>query len=249
MRVDYGAADRKSDAHSAGLRRDEGFEQSIPHVRRNTRPRVADRHPHEPALYALGADHDLPTLGLGERVHAVAHQVQNDLLSLDLIDHDRRQARRQIEANGDAGLARPDQAQPARLADDLVEIGRGSLGFALADELAQATDDLTRPRSLFDRLSHRPDDPVGREAVERLDHPPRRLDVVHHGRQRLIELMRQRGRHFPHGAQARYVDELALHLCHPALRLVLLRNVPDDPNEHRLAVLQSLADGETHGEG
>lgn len=122
------------------------------------------------------------------------------------------------------------------------------LGLALCDELTQALDDVADTQRL-----------VG-AAVHGLAHAVFvKLARVQQGRgaaqitcdrgQRLIELVRERGRHLTHGGQPRHVQQLRLQLLHAALLGSAFGQVADEAGKVPLGAGFGLADCELHRKG
>jgi hypothetical protein len=86
--------------------------------------------------------------------------------------------------------------------DHLVDALELPLGLALLDELAHAVDDLAGAGCLRHRLVHGVVEALDGRRVLAGEEAPAGLDVVDDRGQRLVELMRQRRRHLPHGREA-----------------------------------------------
>ena len=145
---------------------------------------------------------DLPTIDLRERIHAVADQIGDHLLDLDLVHQtpagrfEAKSRRTAIALSGRADRA------PAALASSTTALtsASASLGLALGDELTQAADDLPGPaapaarscRAGLTRAACR----SSRCAAEQSS---RGLGVVDDGGEWLVQLVRQRRGHLAHG--------------------------------------------------
>ena len=59
--------------------------------------------------------------------------------------------------------------------------------------------------------------------------PPAAIQIARHGGQRLVQLMREGGRHFPHRGETRHVDQLRLQILQPLLGRLTLGQVAHKP--------------------
>ena len=149
----------------------------------------------------------------------VAHQVEQDLLDLHLVDQHQVDLRVEVEADAHAMLLGADQGQRAGLLDQLRQALDPPLGLAAGDELAQPADDLRRPAAPARRpcrARRRTFSSVAASRGRAASREP--LQVVGDRRQRLVELVRQRRGHLAHRGEARDVDQLALQLLQPRAR-------------------------------
>ena len=220
-----------------------GWNNRVCHVRRQPEPGIGDVDLDRTFPGAAGADHDLPSLDAVQGIDAVADQVGDHLMDLDLVDEHGRQSALEHAAGCDPFAAGPDQGERARLLDDRVNVLERPLGLALDDELAQATDDLPRPAGLLDGLFEQ-----AREAARAfgapIDQPARGLGVVDDRRERLIELVRERRGHLAHRAQARDVNQLRLQLLETLLALPARAHVLQEPGKKLPPGRLDLADRE-----
>ena len=91
----------------------------------------------------------------GHRLDGIAHQVEKDLLYLDLVGKDEVGVGVEGEPHADAVLLRADQGKRARLLDQLGDALDALLAFPAADEVAQPPDDLPGAQRLFGGALHR----------------------------------------------------------------------------------------------
>src|ERR1700741_494611 len=94
MRVDDGTADREAQPYSAGLGRVKGVEEAFEISRINSRPRITDRDQDLMRSPSYGADRQLSARAINRahRFDCIQDQVQDDLLQLDPIPLNERQA-------------------------------------------------------------------------------------------------------------------------------------------------------------
>src|SRR5258706_8395288 len=126
------------------------------------------------------------------RLDAMADEVNEHLLDLNLVDRDSSQRRIELEIDFDISLSGADQAESNRLLHDFVEAFARAHGLPLLDEIAQAPDDLAGASRLRVRLTHHFLDSPRPRRVDFLQHAAAGPDVIPDPGCRLIELMRQR---------------------------------------------------------
>ena len=193
-------------------------------------------------------DDELAPRRLRHRFQRVAEQVDQHLLDLHPVGEHEVGVGIEAEAKLHVLLARAGKAERAGFLDQLRQALDPLLGFAAGDEVAQAADDLAGAQRLLGGAIQRALDlrRVGIGAAG--EQPPRSLHVVADRRQRLVELVGERGGHLAHRAQARDVDELGLQFLQPRLGLLMLGEVADEAGEIGLAAGLHLADRQMHRE-
>ena len=120
-----------------------------------------------------------------------------------------RRQRRQFGGNLHAALAGLGLDEAEAVVDDLGERTRGTLRFALPDEVVHTADDAAGALGLDAKFLERLADLLRVESAGRQEVQATRV-VAGDRRQRLVQFVRQRRRHFAHGYQAR--GELQLFL-------------------------------------
>src|SRR5690606_35499277 len=75
-------------------------------------------------------------------VDRVAHQVEHDLLDLNLVGQDQANLRAEFVTHADAVLLRADQCEGAGLLDQLGQILDRPLGLSTSDAVAQTANDV-----------------------------------------------------------------------------------------------------------
>ena len=172
-------------------------------------------------------DLDLLVVAAAHRVERVAQQVDDDLLDPERVGlHDRR-LRGQRGHDLDRHLAelrrhhRERRAHAVAQVDRLdVDVALAGIGLELAGDAAHAVDQVVDALERGERLL-RP--PPGQEQ-------PRAGEIGLHRRQRLVELVADRGRHLAEGGELRGLLEALLGflevLLHPLPRADLRREPP-----------------------
>ncbi len=214
MRLDDAPRDGKAYAHAAGFGGDERLEEPLGDFLRNTGPGVGHLHRDEAAV-RRGADRQFLALALAHRFAGVAHQVGEHLLDLHAISKNEIGAGVELEHDPNPLLARSDQRQRAGLLDQLSDVLARLLGLAAHDKLAQMPDDLTCPQrlrgNLAQRLAQARRDRVW--CVAQQSHTA--LRIVRDRRERLVQLMRERGGHFAELVEPGEPRQFRLHLPQP----------------------------------
>ena len=82
-----------------------------------------------------------------------------------------------------------------------------------------------------------------------LKQPARPFHVVRDGRQRLVELVRERRGHFAHRGQSRDVQEFGLQFLQPCLGLLPFGQIANEAGEEALVARSHFADRELHRKG
>src|SRR5262245_3440899 len=189
MDLDDRAADRKPEAHAVLLGREERLEEARRGALRQAAAGVAHDELDGVAVAPDRLDRQLARRAVvAHRLEAVAHQVEDHLLELDRIHLDVERSVTEREAQRDALLARLDLGEVQRVADQRVQVRPppGSLG--VADELADAAEDLAGPQGLVgDRVDHA--EQGRRIDVAATDAPRAAAGVTHDRRQRLVDLV------------------------------------------------------------
>ena len=84
--------------------------------------------------------------------------------------------------------------------------------------------------------------------LDRVEKTPAAVQIAGDGRQRLVQFMRQGRRHFPHGAEARNMDEGGLQIVQPLLGLLPFGEVAHETGEEVALAGARLADRQLHRE-
>src|SRR4029450_8990423 len=157
MDLDDRPADRKPEAHAVLLGGEEGLEQprrralrqatsGIAHDQLDGGAGASDRLDRKLARRAVAGAH---------RLEPVANQVEDHLLELDGVDLHLERRVTEREAQRDALLARLDLGEVNRVADEHVQVRAPASRLGVADELADAAEDLAGPQRLVgDRVDH-----------------------------------------------------------------------------------------------
>src|SRR5688572_17582390 len=206
MGVDDRSANRQAQPHALCLGGLERLEQLGLDLRRKARAGIRDGDLRQRSigarLHGDGRDQHMPRWrALRHGFNAVADEIEDDLLDLDLVDEDRQGGGTEIDSYGDTGFLGAHEAERSCFADDLVEILDPPLRVAFLDEVAEVLHDCAGARSLTDRFVHRIGRLWGNFQALALQHPARGLNIVENGRQGLVELVRDRRRHLPDIAQ------------------------------------------------
>ena len=145
-----------------------------------------------------------------DRLGGVLQQVEDDLLDQDRIDHQRRQALRDVGLDRDVAAAQLDAGEVDRVVDDRLRRRLLALRLAALHEGADAVDDLAGALGLARGLLQRGDQVALVDGVV-LDPRHHAVAVVGDRRQRLVQLVRDRRRHLAHRHQpARHLRLLGL---------------------------------------
>ena len=108
---------------------------------------------------------------------------------------------------------------------------------------------MARPQCLVHGLGESVADLRCVRMIDLFEQPLATLQVVGDGRERLVDLVRERGGHLAHGGQARQPRKLGLQLLELVLGLLPLSKVADESGEEAPVAGAHLADRELHGEG
>src|SRR5690606_3220917 len=247
--VDEVAADRQPDAHAIGLGGAERLKQAALDLVGEAGAGIRDDDLDLTWAGALRLQRDDPlvTLETGQGIDGIADQIDDHLVNLHLVDQHLRQPRRQLRVHRDALVARADDREPARLLDHAVDVLARTLGLTGGHEAAQSVDDLAAAARLADRLVHQLADLL-RLGLASLEQPPARLDIVHDGGERLIQLVGKAGGHLAHDAEARHLQQLGLQLGQAPLRLLALGQIAHEAGEQPVLANPGLAHRELHRE-
>ena len=166
--------------------------------------------------------------------NGVAHQIEQDLLNLHLVGKHEIGARVELEAHTHAFVLDADQRQRTCFLDELLHVLHPPLAFAAGDEIAQPADNLPARSACSAALSMASRRIADVFVGTVFQQPARSLHVVGDRRERLVELVRQRGRHLAHGGQSRDMNELGLQFLQPRLGLLALGEIADEAGEEAL---------------
>ncbi|OMP13548.1 hypothetical protein COLO4_01442, partial [Corchorus olitorius] len=202
-----GAADIQPHAHAVGFCTEERLEQPllgavvyaralVDHLDQHGIFRIVDQVGVQ-AQDAGGAQARVGGHGFG----GVLEQIDKHLLDQHRIDIQMRQVARQARQDGDAAPRGLQLGQADGVGDDVAQVGFAPLRLAAFNETANALDDGAGTHGLGGGLfQHR--DQLFRRAPPRLQAADRTHAVIVDGRQRLVQLVRQRRRHLAHCRQA-----------------------------------------------
>src|SRR5574343_119808 len=166
---------------------------------------------------------------------AVLDQVEQHLLDHNAIHIDARQVFRQVDNDLRTSALGLDVGKGAGFVD---QFGQGDglpLGIVLPDHVAHAADDLAGPLGLAGGFLHG-DEQVVQLVVAGLHALDAAGAVVGDGRQRLVQLMGQRGGHLAHGDQARGLLQALLLLQVDLVDVLAVGDVGRHLNAHGAAV-------------
>ena len=181
----------------------------------------------EPPLRLVDARH---------RIHGVHQQVQQHLLELHAVaDHD-REVRWHVGSNRHVAQRGLRRGQGEDVVHDVVELQLRLLGRRALRQGTHALDDGARTLGVGDDVGHDFLQLVHLLAPTR-EQPSARVGVVGDRGQRLVQLVREGGRHLAERRHARHVRECRLRLPQRLLRLLAIRDVLDERNAVRTAVL------------
>ena len=157
MPLDNGAADRQADAHAIVLCRVESVEQPVGVLRREAHPRVLHQNAYVVAVILLSPDQQSPwsIINTTHRVRGILEEIQDHLLKLDPITHDRREYTGKLRFQYHSIPMKVTQRQGKYLARGLVQIQRFSRRPPLAEECAQSLDDIRCTVAIADRALRR----------------------------------------------------------------------------------------------
>ena len=159
----------------------------------------------------------------------------DDLLHLDAVGHHHRQGRRQgqVEIDGDAVALGLDLQQRQSFANDGVDVAGHQIRLLLAHEVSRAGDDLVGPVGLLGNLPQGFEN-LGGLALLESQAPDATVGVAGNGRQRLVQLVGQLGRHTTDQGEARDVGQFGLQA--PGLFLLLLAQGDVDEDGFHVAL-------------
>ena len=204
--------------------------------------RIAHGHTHTIAVLPFGSDQQLPRaiVHADHRVRGVAEQVQDDLLELDAIAGDDREIVGELRLKNDPVSLQLAQRQRNDLSRGLVQIQRLERELLLAEQRTQPRDHIRGAVA----IANRPPRGFARAVDVRrigIQHPKARTGVGDDARERLVDLMGDRGGQRAQGRDPRHMRELGAGPVQGLLRDHALRHVLQGADEHR-ATLDLLDD-------
>src|SRR3984957_12145363 len=143
MGINNRTADRQPHPHALWLGGEEGLEEPVRPRRVDPEPQIRSRNKHVAGFVISGSDlyPPLPMRGIRHRLDAVHHQIQDDLLKLDSIAHDRTKIGRQGGFDPYAVAAKLAAHKDDHFPDHFVDIKWDHFGRRLAREGSDALDD------------------------------------------------------------------------------------------------------------
>ena len=229
MSLDDRAADGEPDAHAVALRRVERHRTACPCSERS-RPTPASRtvtRTRSPASRSvLISNCRGRSCDSHHRVRGVAEQVQDDLLELDAIAGDDREIIGELRLKNDAISLKVAQRQRDDLSRGVVQIERLQRELPLAEQRTQARDHVRRAVAIANRA---PRGFARAVDVRRIggQHPQTGAGVGDDARERLIDLMSDRGGQGAHGRDSRHMRELGAEPCSAPPRRPCSRSRPE----------------------
>src|SRR5580704_4585883 len=210
IRFDDRPADRQAHAHAVHPGREESVEQAAHVFGIDADARIAHRNKHLFGLHER-ADHETSwPVGYGfYRLHAVHHQVDDDLLQLDAAGEHRRQVAGEVELQGDAMDLDLALNQGDALADDLVQVEKRRLRWRLPGERAQPLDDLAGTLAVTDHALHRAAD-LAEFRLLAVEPAQAGLAIGDDAGERLVHLVGDRGTHLAERGHARGMSQRRL---------------------------------------
>ena len=183
------------------------------------------------------------------RLKGIAKQVDQNLLDLDPVDQHQIELRVQTEAKLHILLAGARQTERAGLLNQLRKALDAFFRFAARDKIAKPANDLAGAERLLGSAVHGIFD-LGRiGVVTGRQEPARAVHIIADGGKRLVKLVRQRGGHLTHRAQAGNVNQFGLQFLQSRLGLLVLGKVVRESGEVGLAAGLHLADRQMHRKG
>jgi hypothetical protein len=228
MTLDDRAADGQADAHAAALGRVEGLEEAVHAPRVEAHPRILHGQPRAIAFASLGPDHQLPRTVLdgAHRLRGVQEQVQDDLLELHAVARDGRKFLREFRPQDHPAPLEFAAGQRDHLPRGLVQVHRLRRRGLLREERAQPGDHVGRAVAVADRA---PRGLARAVDVRRIggQHAQAGAGVGDDARQRLVDLVRDRGGQGPEGRDPGHVGELRPRPAERLFREPSIRHVLD----------------------
>jgi hypothetical protein len=229
IRFDDRAADRQPHADPIGLGRVERLEQPVEIRRIDPRAGIVDFDEHAVGIALAGGNRKLArsVSGAGHRLNGVDHQIHDHLLQLDTIRRNERQVVRKPRPEPDAAAFHFGLGQRNDLVDRLIDVRAVSVRRHLSYQPTNAIDDLAGAIAVPDDTAERLPDLV-QSGLSRVEPTQTRVGVGDDRRNRLIDLVRDRGRHLPQQHDPVETCELALGLLQSLLGTLSLGDVDDD---------------------
>src|ERR1700736_3545755 len=124
MIFDDGATDEQAYPHACTLGRVERVKESVYALRLETHARILYSQAHMILFVRFGSNHQLPgtIVDTAHRFQRIQHEVHNDLLQLDTIASDTRQALRKLGQQSDSASLQLTQRQRNHFPGCLIEI-------------------------------------------------------------------------------------------------------------------------------
>src|SRR5574343_1180171 len=237
VELDDRAADGQPDAHALGLGGVERGENLFHVLLGQPVTLVGDGDLQHAVVDLPRVQGQLPAFErhVAHRLDAVLDQIEQHLLDHDAVDDDVGQMLRQVEDDLRAGALGLDVGKGAGFVDQRLKGDRLPVGVALLDHVAHAANDLAGPFGLFGSLLHRGQQ-VGDLVVAGLHALDAAGAVIGDGRQRLVEFVRQGGRHFAHGDQPRGLLQALLLLEIALVDVLLVGDVGSDLDAYGASV-------------
>src|SRR5258708_469726 len=231
IRFDDRPADRQAHAHAVRPGREESVEQAAHVFGIDADARIAHRNKHLFGLHE-GVDHEAPwPVGYGfHRLHAVHHQVDDDLLQLDAAGEHRRQIAGEVELQSDAMVLNLALDQGDALGDDLVQVEKRRLLRRLPGERAQPLDDLAGTLAVTDYAFHRAAD-LAELRLLAVEPAQAGLAIGDDAGERLVHLVGDRGTHLPERGHTRGMGQRRLRRMQRLLRFTGFRDVDQRAND------------------
>ena len=179
----------------------------------------------------------------------IADQVEENLLNLHLLHEDGARPRIEAENGFNTLLLGADKGQGAGFFDELIDALRPPLRLAARHEFAQAADDLACAQRLVRGLGQGIVNLLRVRMLDTLDQSAAALQIVGDGRQRLIDLVRERRGHLAHGGEPRQARQFRLQLFELPLGRLALGQVTDEAGKEATIAGPHLSDLELHGKG
>src|SRR5579871_5903136 len=200
MRLYDGSANRETDAHSVGLAGDERLKQVLCDLGTDTSAGIHDREQCN-VVASHHRDGEVAPARCFHRLHRVPDQIVRDLLDLNLVGHNVWKLAVAAKRDVHALFPRADQRECCGFLKENAGVLESLLGFTFRDELPQTLDDVAGAKRLVRAAVHRLANAI---LVDLFSFQKRRrtAQIARDRRQRLVQLMRQRRRHFTHSREA-----------------------------------------------
>ena len=215
MRFDDAAAEHQPQPQAAGLGRDKRFEQTCGQTVGNAGPAIFHGQAQPAALKRLGRDRDaaLAARLAHHRILCIGQQVTQYQLDLQAVRIDgQRRRRRRHQQQLDAMFMEQRRELARQAFDQGACLHRLELHRAGTEKVAQAAHHVCGASRFHDHMPHCTlQQGAGLAPLQQVF---TRLAIGRQGRQRLVQLMRQGGRHLAGGRQAHRVFQFVSHLAH-----------------------------------